>query len=120
MTALFRRGLTYEDDRPLFHVYSVFHVFHSCIYDRPVFDVFYVNFQVLNVALLKSHASLPSSQRMLDRVVCLWLLKDLARLRYNVWIMVMVPALSPTYLKNLVSPLSDSVSSLSTTINEPL
>jgi hypothetical protein len=34
--------------------------------------------------------------------------------------MVMVPALSPTYLKNLVSPLSDSVSSLSTTINEPL
>lgn len=53
---------------------------------------------------LKNHVSLLSSQRMLDQVVYLLLLKDLARLRFSVWIMEMDLALSHMYLKNLVSP----------------
>jgi hypothetical protein len=63
--------------------------------------------KVLNVASLKNRASLLSSQRMLDLVVYLSLWKDRARLKYNVWIMVMVPALSRMYLKNQVGSLSD-------------
>lgn len=80
---------------------------------RNAFDVFYANFvQVLNVALSKSRVSLLSSQRMLDRVVYLLLSKDQARLKYNVWIMVMVPAPFRMYLKNQVCPLSEPVVSV--------
>ena len=64
------------------------------------------------MASLKSRVSLLSSQRMLDRVVYLSLSKDQARLKYNVWIMVMVPVPFLMYLKNQVCSLFDPVISI--------
>lgn len=64
------------------------------------------------MASLKSRVSLLSSQRMLDRVVYLSLSKDQVRLKYNAWIMVMVPVPFLMYLKNQVCSLFEPVTSI--------